>query len=155
METSTQTDRIEKKILLRAPRARVWQSISNAREFGQWFGVNLEGTFRPKAVLRGKVTNPGYEHLTMEITVEEMQPEGKISWRWHPGAVDPAKDYSREPTTLVTFQLDDAPGGTLLTMVESGFDALPADRRAEAYRENDGGWTEQLQNIERHIRALS
>src|SRR5207244_2630258 len=116
METNTQTDRqtdrIEKKILLRAPRARVWRALSDAREFGQWFRVNLEGAFRPGAVLRGKITYPGYEHLTMEVTVEEMQPERKISWRWHPGAVDPGRDYSGEPTTRVAFQLDDAPGGT-------------------------------------------
>lgn len=155
MDANNQTDRIEKKVLLRAPRARVWRALADAQEFGQWFRADLTGSFRPGGVVRGKVTYPGYEHLTMEVTVVEMQPERKISWRWHPGAVDATRDYSNEPTTLVTFELEDAPGGTLLTMVESGFDALPIDRRAEAFRGNDGGWTEQMQNIERHLRATA
>ena len=152
-QVDRQTDRIEKKIFLRAPRSRVWRAIADSQEFGQWFGVRLQGTFRTGAVLRGKVRYPGYEHVTLEVTVEEMQPERRISWRWHPHALETGRDYATEPTTLVVFELEDAPGGTTLTVVESGFDGLPLDRRAAAFRGNDGGWTDQMRNIERHIDA--
>jgi len=145
------TDRIEKSIVLRAPRTRVWRALASAGEFGVWFRVKLEGEFTPGARLRGRITYPGYEHLTMEMTIERMEPEQLISFRWHPHAVDPGKDYSDEPTTLVEFRLSDAPGGTRLTVTESGFDRLPPGRRDEAFRMNEGGWEEQLKNIERHV----
>jgi uncharacterized protein YndB with AHSA1/START domain len=147
----TATDRIEKKIVLRAPRERVWRALSNAEEFGAWFGADLKGaTFAPGKTVRGRVTHPGYEHLTMEVVIERME-EGKLlSWRWHPGAVD-AADVPDEPMTLVVFELSDVPEGTLLTVVESGFDKLPAARRADAFRDNEGGWTEQMKNVERHV----
>ena len=149
------TDRIEKKIRLRAPLSRVWRALTDAREFGAWFQVELEGAFAPGARVRGKITTPGYEHLTMEITVERMEPERLFSYRWHPYAIDPKLDYSSEPTTLVEFQLAPVAEGTLLTVVESGFDRIPAARRAEAYRMNDGGWAEQMKNIERHVASAS
>jgi uncharacterized protein YndB with AHSA1/START domain len=149
------TDRIEKTIVLRAPRRRVWHALSDVQQFGQWFGVDLKGTFAAGQRLRGQITNPGYTHLTMEITVERVEPERHLSWRWHPGATEPNVDYDAEPTTLVEFALEDAPGGTKLTIVESGFDRLPAERRAEAFRLNDGGWTEQLKNIERHVQRTA
>jgi len=149
------TDRIEKMIRLRAPRSRVWRALTDAREFGAWFQVELEGAFAPGARVRGKITTPGYEHLTMEITVERMEPERLFSYRWHPYAIDPKLDYSSEPTTLVEFQLAPVAEGTLLTVVESGFDRIPAARRAEAYRMNDGGWAEQMKNIERHVASAS
>ncbi|HZS41017.1 MAG TPA: SRPBCC family protein [Polyangia bacterium] len=145
------TDRIEKKILLRASRARVWRALSHAQEFGQWFGVKLEGEFAERATVRGRITYPGYEHLTMELAVERMDPERLFSYRWHPYAIDPKVDYSSEPTTLVELRLEDAPGGTLLTIVESGFDAIPRGRRDEAFRMNDRGWGEQTANLERHV----
>jgi uncharacterized protein YndB with AHSA1/START domain len=145
------TDRIEKKVLLRAPRSRVWRAIANPEEFGHWFGVKLEGTFKPGAPIRGQITYPGYEHLTMEMLVERIEPESYFSYRWHPNAVDPAIDYTAEPATLVEFRLEDADGGTLLTIVESGFDQIPLARRAEAFKSNDGGWTQQLRNVERHV----
>src|SRR5947208_8985157 len=126
------TDRIEKRAVLRASRARVWRAITDAQEFGAWFRVNLEGTFAKGATIRGKITHPGYEHLTMEVLVERIEPERYFAYRWHPYAIDPKVDYSSEPTTLVEFRLDDADGGTLLTIVESGFDKVPAGRRAEA-----------------------
>lgn len=150
--TST-TDRIEKKILLRAPVARVWRALTDAQEFGAWFRVKLVGSFAPSARLRGNITYPGYEHVTMELTVEKMEPERLFSYRWHPYAIDPAVDYSAEPTTLVEFHLVPAAEGTLLTVIESGFDRIPIERRAEAYRMNEGGWAEQLTNIERHVTA--
>ena len=145
------TDRIEKELLLRAPRARVWRALTDTAEFGAWFGVAFTHRFVVGQPVLGKITTPGYEHLTMEVTVERMDPEQLFSYRWHPHAVDPKVDYSSEPSTLVEFRLTEATGGTLLHLTESGFDHLPASRRAEAFRMNDGGWAAQLKNIERHV----
>jgi uncharacterized protein YndB with AHSA1/START domain len=147
------TDRIEKSIVLRAPRARVWRALADSKEFGAWFGVALEGAFAEGATVRGNITYPGYEHLTMEVVVERMEAERYFSYRWHPYAVDPKVDYSAEPATLVEFSLAEAEGGTRLTIVESGFDRIPAARRAEAFRMNDNGWSEQIKNVERHVAA--
>src|SRR5919108_6398834 len=119
------TDRIEKTIVLRAPRSRVWRALAQADEFGAWFGVALEGTFAPGARLAGRMTTPGHEHLTVEITVEQVQPEELLSYRWHPYAVEPGVDYATEPTTLVEFHLADVADGTQLTVVESGFARIP------------------------------
>jgi uncharacterized protein YndB with AHSA1/START domain len=147
----TATDRIEKKVLLRAKRSRVWRALADAREFGAWFGVKLQGAFAEGAGVRGQITTPGYEHFTLEVQVERIDPERYFAYRWHPYAVDPKVDYSSEPTTLVEFRLDEAEGGTLLTIVESGFDRIPLARRDEAFRMNDDGWTEQTRNLERHV----
>lgn len=147
----SRTDRIEKTVLLRAPRSRVWRALTDAAEFGAWFRVNLEGPFVAGAPNRGKVTYPGYEHLTMEVTVERIEPETLFSFRWHPNAVDPGKDYSAEPTTLVEFRLEDAPEGTRLTVVESGFDRLPPERRDESLPRNTEGWNGQMENVRRHV----
>ena len=149
----TDTDRIEKKILLHATRSRVWRALVSAEEFGVWFGVKLTDPFAPGATVRGKITAPGYEHLTLEMQVEQIEPERYFSYRWHPYAIDPAVDYSREPTTLVEFQLLEVSNGTRLTIVESGFDKIPPERRAEAFRMNDSGWAGQIKNIERHVSA--
>lgn len=150
------TDRIEKRIVLRAPRAKVWRALSDAGEFGSWFGVDFKGaSFAPGATVRGRITYPGYEHLTMEIVIERMERERLFSYRWHPNAVDPKADYSKEPTTLVTFELQDAPEGTLLRVVESGFDRIPLDRRAEAFRSNDQGWAEQVRNIDKYVTHIA
>jgi uncharacterized protein YndB with AHSA1/START domain len=145
------TDRIEKNIVLRAPRSRVWRAIAGADEFGAWFGVKLEDAFAPGARVTGRITSPGYEHVIMDITVERIDPERLFSYRWHPYAVEPGVDYSGEPTTLVEFHLDEVAGGTRLRVVESGFDRIPLARRAEAFRMNDQGWAEQLKSIERHV----
>lgn len=145
------TDRIEKTIELRVPRSRVWRALTDAREFGTWFGVKLEGAFAPGARVKGRITYPGYEHVVMDIRIERMEPERHFSWRWHPYAVEPGVDYSKEEPTLVVFELADVPGGTRLTVVESGFDKVPLARRAEAYRMNSGGWEEQIHRIERHV----
>lgn len=145
------TDRIEKTVVLRAPRTRVWRAISNAAEFGAWFGAVMEGAFVAGTTARGRITHPGYDHLTMEIHIERIDPERYFAFRWHPYAVDTAVDYSSEPTTLVEFTLAEAPGSTVLTIVESGFDRIPLPRRAEAFRMNEGGWTAQVVNIERHV----
>ncbi|MGZ3416676.1 MAG: SRPBCC family protein [Polyangiales bacterium] len=148
---TTSTDRIEKHILLRAPKARVWRALTDAEEFGSWFRVRLEGRFAVGAQVKGKITYPGYEHLGMEVTVERMDPEQLFSFRWHPHAIDPAVDYSSEPTTLVEFRLAEVAEGTKLTVVESGFDAIPEARRALAFRMNGSGWEAQMENIRNHV----
>jgi uncharacterized protein YndB with AHSA1/START domain len=145
------TDRIEKRIELKAPVSRVWRALTDHREFGEWFRVKLEDPFVTGQVSRGHLTYPGYEHLTMEVTVQKMEPERLFSFRWHPYAVDPKIDYSTEPMTLVEFKLEPKDGGTVLLVTESGFDAIPKDRRFEAFRMNEGGWTEQMKNIQRHV----
>ena len=145
------TDRIEKKVVLRAPRAHVWRALTDWKEFGQWFGVIMAGPFTPGARLKGKITHKGYEDAPFEITIERMEPERLFSYRWHPYAHDLKVDYSAEPTTLVVFELQESGEGTLLTVVESGFDRIPLARRAEAYRMNDQGWAEQMKSIERHV----
>jgi uncharacterized protein YndB with AHSA1/START domain len=151
---NTSTDRIERKILLKAPRSRVWRALSDAKEFGDWFGVDFKGkAFVAGKPVQGKITYPGYEHLVMEVLVERVVPERLLSWRWHPAAIDPAVDYSQEPTTLVVFELEEGEGGTSLSVVESGFDKIPAERRATAFRMNASGWEAQMRNIEKHVAA--
>lgn len=149
--TTTTTDRIEKQILLRAPRSRVWRALTNAAEFGQWFRAKLDGAFVAGQRITGHITHPGYEHLKMELWIEKIEPEHLFSLRWHPYAIDPELDYSKEPTTLVEFRLEDADGGTRLTVTESGFDRLPPERRTEAFRMNSDGWAQQLENVKRHV----
>ena len=156
------TDRIEKKILLSAPRARVWKALTDAREFGHWFGVRLDGPFVAGATLRGvivptavdadvaKAQEP-YAGKPFDVTVDRIEPERLFSFRWHPYAVEPGVDYSQEPTTLIVFTLEDAPGGIMLTVTESGFDQIPLARRSEAFTANDGGWTMMVKMIEKHL----
>jgi uncharacterized protein YndB with AHSA1/START domain len=146
------TDRIEKIIILRAPRSRVWRALAHAEEFGAWFGMALEGAFAPGAHLTGRITAPGHEHMIIGITIERVEPE-LLSYRWHPYAVEPGVDYAGEPTTLVEFHLTEVADGTQLTVVESGFDRLPPARRATAFRMNDEGWDEQITNIARYVAA--
>jgi uncharacterized protein YndB with AHSA1/START domain len=154
MNESNSSDRIEKKIHILAPRSRVWQALSDQSEFGTWFGATFpSGQFTPGQSVRGKIKNKGYEQLQLTMEIVDVIPETQLSYRWHPYAIDPDFDYSSEPTTLITFTLEDADGGTLLTVVESGFDQVPLHRRAEALQMNDRGWTAQLKNIERHVTA--
>jgi uncharacterized protein YndB with AHSA1/START domain len=145
------TDRIEKEIVLRAPRSRVWRAITDSKEFGEWFRVDMKDEFKPGAPAKGRITHPGYEHLVFEVLVERMDPEKLFSFRWHPYAVDPKQDYSKEPTTLVVFELQDHPEGTRLRITESGFDQIPVARRAEAFRMNSGGWEAQTKNIATYV----
>jgi uncharacterized protein YndB with AHSA1/START domain len=152
-------DRIEKRIELKAPVSRVWRALTDYREFGEWFRVNLEGPFVPGQVSRGYITHPGYEHVKWEAVVQKMEPERLFSFTWsHPKSLakeDYSPDYSQEPTTLVEFTLEKTASGTLLLLTESGFDKLPGDRRLEAFRRNDGGWTQQMKNIEAHVAQTS
>jgi uncharacterized protein YndB with AHSA1/START domain len=145
------SDRIEKQIELKAPVSRVWRALTDYREFGEWFRVKLEGPFVAGQISRGKMTYPGYEHVKWEAVVQKIEPERLFSFTWHPYAVDPAFDYSQETPTLVEFRLEKSATGTLLTLTESGFDKVPSDRRQEAFRRNEGGWTEQLKNIEKYV----
>jgi uncharacterized protein YndB with AHSA1/START domain len=144
-------DRIEKRIALKAPVSRVWRALTDHREFGEWFRVELEGPFVPGEVSRGHMTYPGYEHLVWEVEVKQMEPERLFSFTWHPYAVDPKVDYSKETATLVELRLDATASGTLLTVTESGFDEIPVHRREAAILRNDSGWAQQLNNIEAHI----
>lgn len=145
------TDRIEKTVTLRAPVSRVWRALTNAEEFGKWFGVRLESAFTEGATARGKITIPGYQHVMLEVVVERIEPERYFAYRWHPHAVEAGRDYSQEPMTLVEFTLQERQGGTTLTIVESGFDRLSPARRAEAFPLNSDGWSSQLRNIERYV----
>src|SRR5918996_2079611 len=155
-QATSSTDRIEKRFEIRAPRSRVWRAIADAGEFGTWFGMKLEGAFAAGRTIRGRITVPGYDHLTAEMQVERIEPERYFAYRWHPYAIDPKVDYSSEPTTLVEFHLEEIAGGgggggTAVTIVESGFDRIPLARRAEAFRMNDQGWTGQAKNLARHV----
>jgi uncharacterized protein YndB with AHSA1/START domain len=160
------TDRIEKQILLRAPRERVWRAISDAKEFGSWFGVRFDGPFAEGARLTGKITpttvdaevakmQEPYAGKAFDWTVERIEPMRRLAFRWHPHAVDSGVDYSKEPTTLIEFELLDAPGGILLKISESGFDQIPLERRAKAFKANEGGWEHQTRLIEKYLAKAS
>jgi len=144
-------DRIEKSIDLKAPIERVWRALTDPDEFGTWFRVKLDGPFVPGEVSRGRITYPGYEHLAWEATIQKMEAPRYFSLTWHPYAVDPTADYSKETPTLVEFRLEPTADGTRLFLTESGFEAVPGARRLEAFRMNDGGWTEQMKNIQAHV----
>ena len=150
-QTPPTTDRIEKRFEVRAPRARVWRAISDATEFGTWFGMKLDGGFVSGATVRGRITIPNYDHLTVEMQIERIEPEHYFAYRWHPYAIDPKVDYSSEPTTLVEFRLAEVATGTAVTIVESGFDRIPLARRAEAFRMNDAGWASQAKKLAQYV----
>jgi uncharacterized protein YndB with AHSA1/START domain len=148
------SDRIEKRMELKAPVSRVWRAITDYREFGEWFRVKLDGPFVAGQVSTGWITYPGYEHIKWEAMVEKMESERLFSFTWaHPKSFEKgaSQDYSKEPRTLVEFRLEKTATGTLLVLTESGFDELPIDRRLEAFRRNEGGWTEQMKNIENYV----
>ena len=156
------TDRIEKKILLRAPRKRVWRALTDSTEFGNWFGMKLEGPFVPGETIRGVIVpttvNPEvakgqkkYEGVPVDLTIEKVEPERLFSYRWHPYAVEPGVDYSTEPTTLIVFTLEEVANGVMLTVTESGFDKIPLARRAKAFSSNDSGWGHVVHLIEEYL----
>ena len=146
------SDRIEKTVDLAAPLSRVWRALTDHRQFGEWFRVHIESPFVVGETSRGHITYPGYEHLRWEAVVQRMEPERLFSFTWHPYAVDPQHDYSGETPTLVEFTLERTATGTRLKVVESGFDKLPGHRRDLAFRSNEGGWAEQMQNIAGYLR---
>ncbi len=145
------SDRIEKTIELKAPVERVWKALSDHHEFGSWFRVKIDRPFVAGEAATGRITHPGYEHLTWTARILKMEAPRLFSFSWHPYAVDPDHDYSGETPTVVEFRLEPAAKGTRLTVVESGFDAVPETRRAEAFRMNEGGWTQQVENIKVYV----
>src|SRR6266436_3153738 len=146
-EVANMNARIEKRIELKAPLSRVWRALTDHREFR----VKLEGPFVAGELSQGQITHPGYEHVRWQAVVQKIEPERLFSFTWHPYGIDPQVDYSKETPTLVEFRLQEIPSGTLLLLTESGFDKVPAERRAEAFRMNDSGWTQQMKNIESHV----
>jgi uncharacterized protein YndB with AHSA1/START domain len=159
---TTTGDRIQKKILLRAPLSRVWRAITDSAEFGSWFGMRLDGAFEAGATMRATIVpttvdaeiaaaQKPFEGLVFEIAVDRIEPQRLFSFRWHPHAVDPAVDVSGEEPTLVAFELEEVPGGVLLTVTESGFDKIPLARRAKAFAANDQGWQIQTRMIETYL----
>src|SRR5580704_3490343 len=146
---------IEKQIEIAAPVSRVWQALTDSRQFGEWFRVKMDGPFVAGQPLAGQITHPGYEHVRMEIVVKAIEPESLFSYTWHPYSIDPKVDYSNEESTLVEFRLEATASGTLLTVTETGFDKIPAARRAEAFRMNDGGWAQQVKNIQAYVGKTS
>jgi uncharacterized protein YndB with AHSA1/START domain len=156
------TDRIEKKLLLRAPQSRVWRALSDSAEFGTWFGMKFDGPFAPGALMHGVIVGTtvdaevakaqkAHEGLPFEITIEKMEPERLFSFRWHPHAIERGVDYSAEPTTLVAFELEAVADGVMLTVTESGFDQIPLARRAKAFESNDGGWSIMVQVFQKYV----
>ena len=159
---ASNTDRIEKKVLLRAPRERVWRAISDSKQFGSWFGVAFDGPFVAGKPVTGKIvpttvdeevakSQQPYTGFAFEFAVDRVEPIRLFSFRWHPYAVDKGVDYSKEPSTLVVFELEEAAGGTMLTVTESGFDRIPLERRAKAFAANEGGWNAQMKLIEKYL----
>jgi uncharacterized protein YndB with AHSA1/START domain len=156
------TDRIEKKILLRAPRKRIWRALSDSTEFGAWFGMKFDGLFTPGARLRGTIVGTTVdadvakaqkEHagIPFEITVDRIEPERLFSFRWHPHAVERGVDYSHEPTTLIVFTLEEVANGVMLTVTESGFDQIPLARRAKSFTANEQGWSMVVKLVEEYL----
>jgi uncharacterized protein YndB with AHSA1/START domain len=156
------TDRIEKKVLLEAPLARVWRAVSDATEFGRWFGVAFDGPFIGGERLTGRIVpttvdaevakmQKPHEGKAFEWVVERIEPMRRISFRWHPFAVEPGVDYSQEPMTLIVFAMEEVAGGTQLTITESGFDRIPLERRARAFAANDGGWEKQTMLVAKYL----
>lgn len=150
-EGTRTTDRIEKQFDVSAKRSRVWRALANAEEFGSWFGLKIDGPFKPGATVFGQITHKGYEHVIVEMLIEKVEPEGYFSYHWHPYATDSSVDYTAEPMTLVEFRLEETAGGTSVAITESGFDRIPASRRAEAFRMNEGGWTSQSKRLAKHV----
>jgi uncharacterized protein YndB with AHSA1/START domain len=145
------SDRIEKQVEIQAPVPRVWRALTDHNEFGQWFGVKLDGPFVPGQNATGKIIEPKYAHLKWTMLIQRIEPEHLFSFTWHPYALDPNTDYSKETPTLVEFKLEKTSKGTLLRVTESGFDKIPAARRAEAFLRNDNGWATQMKNIEAYV----
>lgn len=146
-------DRIVRSVEINAAPDRVWRALTDHAEFGTWFRVNLEGPFVVGEFATGRITYPGYEHLMMEVLVRTIEPMRRFAFEWRPYAIDPAHDYSKEPRTLVEFHVEKVSGGVRVTVTESGFSRIPALRRDEAFRMNDGGWAEQVKNIRAHVEA--
>ncbi len=146
-------DRIVKTVELKASVSRVWQALVDHHEFGQWFRVRLDGPFKTGAVSTGKMTFPGYEHYPWRAVVERLEHERLLSFRWHDFDEKSGLDVADQPTTLVEFHLEALTGGTRLTIIESGFEAISDPRRLEVLRGNTEGWNIQANHIAAHVEA--
>lgn len=144
-------NQITKQIELKVPISQVWQALTNHNQFSKWFGANITEPFVTGKVSKGNITHPGYEHVIMEVVVQKIKPESYFSFTWHPYSIDPKIDYSNEPPTLIEFKLEKTAAGTLLKVTESGFDKIPEQRRDEAFKMNEGGWEEQMKNIQNYL----
>lgn len=148
-------NKIEKQVELKAPLARVWRALTDYREFGEWFRVALDGPFVPGQISRGHILHPGYEHIVWEAMIEKMEPEHLFSFTWaqvrYHDKSRYSSDYSSAPRTLIEFRLRQTAAGTLLTVTESGFENVPAEWRDDAMRGNDGGWAQQMLNVEKYV----
>jgi uncharacterized protein YndB with AHSA1/START domain len=151
MDSNRTENSIDKSVELNAPVSRVWQALTDHRQFGEWFRVHLDAPFQLGQPSTGHITHPGYEHVKWQVQVQKIEPEHTFSFTWHPFAIDPAVDYSHETPTLVEFNLTPTPTGTLLRVTESGFENIPAPRRSEAFLKNSGGWAAQIHNIEAYV----
>lgn len=140
---------IRKQIEIEAPVGRVWQAISDHQEFGAWFKVRIDQPFVPGTEQTGQMTYPGYEHMPWKARVVAVEAPHLLSFDWpHTDDKEVREDW---PWTRVEFRLEPRGEGTLLTVVESGFDALPAEVRDTFFRRNEGGWMEQLGNVKAHV----
>src|SRR5262245_14463252 len=148
--TTTELSRIERKTMIRAPRSRVWKAIADVNQFAAWFHVKAEGTFEPGARVRMTSTYPGHEGTVFYVNINEVTPERRFSWRWNPGSEQPSEG-SQAPMTLVEFLLDEVDGGTMVTLVESGFDQVDPVLRAKAFADNSEGWTIQMENLANYV----
>jgi uncharacterized protein YndB with AHSA1/START domain len=153
MMTLTELTRIDRAIDIAAPPGRVWRALTDAAELSAWFQVTLEGAVVAGGEVWMTSVLPGHSGQRFRVTIAEMTPPLRLVWTWHPGEIDPAIDYSREPRTTVTFTLTPTAGGTRLTVEETGFDAIALARRARVYGDNSQGWSEVLVWLQRHAEA--
>lgn len=145
-------DRIERKVLLNASRKQVWEALTDAEQFGNWFGIALKGkTFKAGETLEAPITYPGYEHVIWKARIERILPQTDATRTRTVFAVEKGVDYDQETPTLVEFTIEDRAPGILLRVVESGFDAVPEARRQKAFKMNSRGWDEQMGNIETYL----
>lgn len=151
--TTADTNRIDRTIDVNAPPDRVWRALTTAADLATWFHVRIEGEIAPGSEVWMTSTSPGYEGQRFLVRVTEMTPPRRFAWQWHPGAVDPAIDYSKEPWTTVTFTLEPSGGGTRLSVSETGFNEISVARRAKVFADNSGGWTEVIVWIQQHADA--
>ena len=149
--TVAELSRIDRTIELNAPRERVWRALTNADELSAWFQVKIEGAVAPDIDVWMTSLHPGHAGQRFRVRFTEMTPPERFVWEWHPGEVDPERDYSREPRTTVTFTLEPSARGTRLSVSETGFDEIALARRAKVYKDNSQGWLEVLVWLQTYV----
>lgn len=149
---STQ-DKLVKVVDIKAPVSRVWQALTDHRQFGEWFRVDLNEPFAPGSRSTGLTLYPGYEGHEWLAVIETMEPETLFAFHWNHEDIEPGVPLAQQPTTRVEFRLEDTGSGTRLTITETGFAALPEHKRVEAIRLNTQGWDIQAKNISDYVDA--